>query len=123
MELLKRRWRDLSLRKTLVVYITVAALLALVLCDITTWTVWKNTTSPTSGGNGWGREPTSAPMRSPCPPRISIPDKGDTARWEALSPVGVADCFSNPLIVVHVTSDILVPIDQTTREFTCHFNM
>ena len=35
MELLKRRWRDLSLRKTLVVYITVAALLALVLCDIT----------------------------------------------------------------------------------------
>ena len=35
MELLKRRWRDLSLRKTLVVYITAAALLALVLCDIT----------------------------------------------------------------------------------------
>ena len=35
MELLKRRWRDLSLRKTLVVYITVAALLAVVLCDIT----------------------------------------------------------------------------------------
>lgn len=35
MELLKRRWRDLSLRKTLVVYITIAALLALVLCDIT----------------------------------------------------------------------------------------
>lgn len=48
----------------------------------------------------------------------NFPDKGDTARWEALSPVGVADCFSNPLIVVHVTSDILVPIDQTTREFT-----
>lgn len=61
----------------------------------------------------------------PLVPRGSadIPDKGDTARWEALSPVGVADCFSNPLIVVHVTSDILVPIDQTTREFTCHFNM
>ena len=35
MELLKRRWRGLSLRKTLVVYITVAALLALVLCGIT----------------------------------------------------------------------------------------
>lgn len=35
MEPLKRRWRDLSLRKTLVVYITVAALLALVLCGIT----------------------------------------------------------------------------------------
>lgn len=35
MELLKRRWRDLSLRKTLVVYITVAAFLALVLCGKT----------------------------------------------------------------------------------------
>ena len=35
MEPLKRRWRDLSLRKTLVVYITAAALLAVVLCDIT----------------------------------------------------------------------------------------
>ena len=35
MEPLKRRWHDLSLRKTLVVYITAAALLALVLCDMT----------------------------------------------------------------------------------------
>ena len=35
MEPLKRRWRDLSLRKTLVVYITAAALLALVLCGMT----------------------------------------------------------------------------------------
>ena len=35
MELLKHRWRNLSLRKTLVVYITAAALLALVLCDMT----------------------------------------------------------------------------------------
>lgn len=35
MEPLKRWWRDLSLRKTLVVYITAAALLALVLCDMT----------------------------------------------------------------------------------------
>ena len=35
MELLKRRWRDLSFRKTLVVYITAAALLALVLCEMT----------------------------------------------------------------------------------------
>ncbi len=35
MELLKRRWRGLSLRKTLVVYITAAALLALVLCGMT----------------------------------------------------------------------------------------
>lgn len=35
MELLKRRWRDLSLRKTLVVHITAAALLALILCRMT----------------------------------------------------------------------------------------
>lgn len=35
MEPLKRRWRNLSLRKTLVVYITAAALLALILCKMT----------------------------------------------------------------------------------------
>lgn len=35
MEPLKRRWRNLSLRKTLVVYITAAALLAVVLCEMT----------------------------------------------------------------------------------------
>lgn len=35
MEPLKRRWHNLSLRKTLVVYITVAALLAVVLCEMT----------------------------------------------------------------------------------------
>ncbi len=35
MEQIKRRWRNLSLRKTLVVYITAAALLALALCGIT----------------------------------------------------------------------------------------
>ncbi len=35
MEQLRRRWRALSLRKTLVVYITAAALLALVLCGMT----------------------------------------------------------------------------------------
>ena len=35
MEQLRRRWRALSLRKTLVVYITAAALLALVLCEMT----------------------------------------------------------------------------------------
>lgn len=48
----------------------------------------------------------------------NFPDKEDVERWEALSPVGLADCFNSPLAVVHVTSDILVPIDQTTREFT-----
>lgn len=52
------------------------------------------------------------------PIQENFPDKNDMSRWEALSAVGLADCFSNPLIVVNVTSDILVPIDQTTREFT-----
>ena len=35
MEPVRRRWRDLPLRKALVVYITVAVLLALVLCEMT----------------------------------------------------------------------------------------
>lgn len=35
MELLKRRWRDLSLRKALVLYVAAAAVLALVLCAVT----------------------------------------------------------------------------------------
>ena len=35
MEPIRRRWRDLSLRKVLVVYITAAALLALALCEMT----------------------------------------------------------------------------------------
>lgn len=35
MEPLKRRWRNLSLRKTLVVYISAATLLALALCAVT----------------------------------------------------------------------------------------
>ncbi len=52
------------------------------------------------------------------PVQENFPDKSDTARWEALSAVGLADCFSSPLAIVHVTSDILVPIDQTTRSFT-----
>ena len=48
----------------------------------------------------------------------NFPDPEDTARWEVLSAVGIADCFSAPLVIVHCTSDILVPIDQITREFT-----
>ena len=35
MEQIRRRWWDLSLRKTLVVYITAAVLLALALCEMT----------------------------------------------------------------------------------------
>ena len=35
MEQIRRRWWDLPLRKALVVYITVAVLLALALCEMT----------------------------------------------------------------------------------------
>ena len=44
--------------------------------------------------------------------------KGDTAKWEALSGVGIAGRFSNPLMVNHNTSDVLVPVDQISRRFT-----
>ncbi|OUP83997.1 hypothetical protein B5F07_09090 [Lachnoclostridium sp. An169] len=36
----------------------------------------------------------------------------------AVTPSLLADCFSNPLMEVHNTSDILVPVDQITRSFT-----
>ncbi|MBO5177187.1 MAG: hypothetical protein J6C07_07010 [Lachnospiraceae bacterium] len=48
----------------------------------------------------------------------NFPDINDTERWEAFSAVGLADCFNSPLVITHVTSDILVPVDQITREFT-----
>lgn len=48
----------------------------------------------------------------------NFPDPDDITRWEALSPVGLADCFSAPLVIVHCTSDLLVPVDQITRAFT-----
>lgn len=48
----------------------------------------------------------------------NFPNVNDTERWEAFSAVGLADCFNSPLVITHVTSDILVPVDQITREFT-----
>lgn len=48
----------------------------------------------------------------------TFPDTSDTERWEAFSAVGLANCYSSPFAITHVTSDILVPIDQITREFT-----
>ncbi|MBS7316019.1 MAG: hypothetical protein KIG74_06420 [Clostridiaceae bacterium] len=48
----------------------------------------------------------------------NFPNVKDTERWEAFSAVGLADCFNSPLVITHVTSDILVPVDQITREFT-----
>lgn len=36
----------------------------------------------------------------------------------ALTPSMLADCYSNPLMELHNTSDILVPVDQITRAYT-----
>lgn len=52
----------------------------------------------------------------------NFPDKEDYDRWAALSPIGLADCYSNPFVIFHCTSDLLVPIDQTTRKFTYEKN-
>ena len=48
----------------------------------------------------------------------NFPDLEDTERWEAHTAVGIADRFSNPLVVNHCTSDVLVPVDQITRRYT-----
>ena len=48
----------------------------------------------------------------------NFPDVNDTDRWEAFSAVGLKDCFGSPIMITHATSDILVPVDQITREFT-----
>ena len=52
------------------------------------------------------------------PVNNNFPNKEDTKRWEALSPVGLADCFSSPIVITHVTSDVLVPVDQISRRYT-----
>lgn len=52
------------------------------------------------------------------PNMANFPEKEDVARWEAFSPVALAECFSNPIMVNHNTSDVLVPIDQITKRFT-----
>ena len=48
----------------------------------------------------------------------NFPDPLDTDRWEAFSPSTLTAQFGSPVLVTHFTSDILVPIDQTTRRFT-----
>lgn len=48
----------------------------------------------------------------------NFPDETDVARWEALSGVGIAGRFCNPLMVNHSTSDVLVPVDQISKRFT-----
>ncbi|GKX66534.1 alpha/beta hydrolase family protein [Inconstantimicrobium mannanitabidum] len=44
--------------------------------------------------------------------------KDDVRTWEAISPVSMANAISNPLVMVHNTSDILVPVDQITHKYT-----
>ena len=56
------------------------------------------------------------------PIQDNFPDKEDYDRWAALSPIGLTDCYSNPFIIYHCTSDLLVPIDQTTRKYTYEKN-
>lgn len=48
----------------------------------------------------------------------NFPDVNDIGRWEAFSAVGLANCFGSPFLITHSTSDVLVPVDQITREFT-----
>jgi len=48
----------------------------------------------------------------------NFPDPKDMARWEAFSPVALAEMFCNPLMINHFTSDVLVPVDQISRRFT-----
>jgi len=48
----------------------------------------------------------------------NFPNEEDYERWQALSPVGVAEGFVNPLYITHFTSDLLVPLDQVTKKFT-----
>ncbi len=42
----------------------------------------------------------------------------DDPRWAALSPLGMARCVSNPVVINHCTGDILVPIDQVTKRYS-----
>ena len=48
----------------------------------------------------------------------NFPKKEDPSKWEALSPVGIADSFCSPIMMNHSTSDVLVPVDQITKKYT-----
>lgn len=52
------------------------------------------------------------------PVRKNFPEGTDAAKWEAVTGVGIAGQFCNPLMVNHSTSDILVPVDQISRRCT-----
>ena len=42
----------------------------------------------------------------------------DYSRWEAVSPISMARAISSPTVINHFTSDLLVPIDQTTKTYS-----
>lgn len=42
----------------------------------------------------------------------------DPKKWEELSPIGLAKMFSSPIVINHNTSDMLVPIDSTSKTYT-----
>jgi hypothetical protein len=44
-------------------------------------------------------------------------EEDDIAGWEAISPVSLAKTFSSPFVLIHYTSDILVPLAQITRKY------
>lgn len=48
----------------------------------------------------------------------NFPDPKDMTRWEAFSPVALAEMFCNPIMINHFTSDVLVPVDQVSKRFS-----
>jgi len=48
----------------------------------------------------------------------NFPDLEDVERWEAFSPVALAELFCSPVMINHFTSDVLVPVDQISKRFT-----
>ena len=42
----------------------------------------------------------------------------DSGIWSAASPACMTECFTNPVLFTHFTSDILVPVDQLTKRYT-----
>lgn len=52
----------------------------------------------------------------------NFPDPENIDRWEALSPVGIAKTISSPIVINHYTADVLVPVDQVSKQFTYAFH-
>lgn len=47
-----------------------------------------------------------------------IESLNDPNKWEELSPIGLAKMFSSPIVINHNTSDMLVPVDSTSKAYT-----